>query len=77
MSSEEREVLEGYARRRKTARGLALRSEIVLLADEVVRRPSPSRTGVTRRGAIDRYEGSDTVQPTPVRAAAPLVLRNE
>jgi len=34
LESQEREVLEGWARRRKTAQGLALRARIVLLAAE-------------------------------------------
>ena len=54
LTEEERQVLEGWARRRKTAQALALRSRIVLAcADEGGVAPLTAvaaRTGVSREG---------------------------
>ena len=44
LTEEERQVLEGWARRRKTAQALALRSQIVLACAVFRRRAHPSRT---------------------------------
>ena len=51
VTDEEREVLQGWARRRKTAQGLASRARIVLLAAEGW---SNSAVAVNAGGKVDR-----------------------
>ncbi|AEH09853.1 putative transposase [Candidatus Protofrankia datiscae] len=73
LSSAERAVLEGWARRRKTAQALALRSRIVLAcADGGTNSGVAAELGITRgtvakwreRFAVDRLEGlSDEARP--------------
>lgn len=66
LTAEERDILEAYVRRRKTARGLAVRSEIILLAaDGLTNKDIAGRLRVTRstvycwrnRFSVERLDG--------------------
>jgi len=61
-TQEEREVLEGYLRRRKTARGLALRSEIVLLAADGMSNLAISKHLRTSRATVAKWRRRFTEQ---------------
>ena len=55
LSDEEREILEGYVRRRKTASGLALRSQIVLLSAEGMANVAISKKLRTNRSTVVKW----------------------
>src|SRR4051812_49950179 len=80
LSEDEREQLEAWSRRRKSAQALAQRSRIVLLAAEGLKNTEiAQRLGVTRpmvtkwrsRVGVERLDGPvDEARPRRPRAAA-------
>jgi transposase len=61
-TEEERELLVGYLRRRKTARGLALRSEIVLLAADGLSNLAIAKQLRTSRATVSKWRKRFTEQ---------------
>lgn len=78
-TDDERELLESYLRRRKTARGLALRSQIVLLAADGLSNVAIAKRLQTNRGTVTKWrkrfaeQGIDGLHDEP-RPGAPRTI---